>query len=906
MEQTKEYFAFISYKSEDVEWAIWLQHELEHYHLPASFNGRTDVRQELRPVFRDMDELSAGNLPAQIQQALANSQNLIVVCSPLSASSQWVNKEVETFISMGKTNRIFPFIVEGSSPTEFFPPALLNLPKDDERLGGDVSKNGRDAAFVKTVAGMLEVSFDSLWGRYEREKIEEQQKLIETNNKILRNQARFITEKALSVLESGDSYLARLLVLEVLPKNIAHPERPYIPEAELALRRISDYQTAILREHNEYAYYAEFSPDGHYVVAATGLPGGGGGRICLWDAKTGQFLKRLEGHITSTMSAKFNKTGDLIVSAGGRTVCIWDVKKGIEIATFEAEGGDFTYAEFSPDGKYVLALMPDTTVRIWRWRKGTFTTIIDSSSVFSHPEYYSPNPEDSRVPYFNSVMYCPDGENIVLSSYSDPIAIWNIRTEKVIKTIDCGDFRSIAISPDGKTITSANKDNTIRIWDLDSGKEIKVLKGHTSSIVHIAYSNDGNLLVSSSYDNTIRIWDVTEGMELYNFENKDALALSVTFSPDCKSVVSASYRYVKLLDIGQPLNRRIIKEDTGNIICARYFSDGKRFATSSNGENEIKIWDKEKLTISKRLKGDNYYLPFTISKNDKFIVMVDYPKLRVWDVEREKEIRIFKDDESHFTCATFSPDCKYLHTILRDGRVKILHIESGREVKSINLGKVEVGLEKISFSTDGTKISSWSQNLIYIYDLIANKCKKLKGHTEDVNYSSFSPDGIYVVSASCDGSIKIWNLKTGEVTILKGHEGEVRYVEFNHDGNRIISASKDNTVRIWDVHSGLELYRITTHSKKRFEGATIGLFNPKTSEVLTISEGEPITAYGEPTEFVDVDTGEVFIEPKITIIDNDVIDIRRVTPLQQLINDTRERFKNRPLTAEERRKYYLD
>lgn len=72
----KKYNAFISYKSEDVEWAIWVQPKLEHYHLPSSFNGRTDVRQELRPVFRDIDELSAGNLPEQIKEALVNSQNL--------------------------------------------------------------------------------------------------------------------------------------------------------------------------------------------------------------------------------------------------------------------------------------------------------------------------------------------------------------------------------------------------------------------------------------------------------------------------------------------------------------------------------------------------------------------------------------------------------------------------------------------------------------------------------------------------------------------------------------------------------------------------------------------------------------------------------------------------------------
>ena len=141
IKEEKEYFAFISYKSEDLEWAMWLQHELEHYRLPASFNGRTDIRQELRPVFRDIDELSAGNLPEQIKQALENSQNLIVVCSPQAAVSHWVNKEVETFISLGRTDRIFPFIVEGNSPKEFFPPSLLALPENEERLGGDACKH---------------------------------------------------------------------------------------------------------------------------------------------------------------------------------------------------------------------------------------------------------------------------------------------------------------------------------------------------------------------------------------------------------------------------------------------------------------------------------------------------------------------------------------------------------------------------------------------------------------------------------------------------------------------------------------------------------------------------------------------------------------------------------------------
>ncbi len=330
MEQPKEYFAFISYKSEDVEWAKWLQHELEHYHLPTSFNGRTDVRQDLRPVFRDIDELSAGNLPSQIEQALANSINLIVVCSPRAAASVWVNKEVETFIAMDKTNQIFPFIVEGCSPNEFFPPALLNLPSKEERLGGDISKNGRDAAFVKIVAGMLGVDYDSLWQRYEREKIEEQQKLIETNNKIRGNLARFVSEKAQQLTEAHDPFLAERLTLAVLPSDSETDGFPYVVEAERALREAYTHTEQIL-QHKSMLWYAALSPDETKVASACVDH-----TVWVWDKLSGKCLHVLEGHTDTIQQTAFSSDGHIIASAShDGTVHLWDVQTGRSIRICE-------------------------------------------------------------------------------------------------------------------------------------------------------------------------------------------------------------------------------------------------------------------------------------------------------------------------------------------------------------------------------------------------------------------------------------------------------------------------------------------------------------------------------------------------------------------------------------------
>jgi len=176
MNKDKEYFAFISYKREDEKWAKWLAHQLDNYKLPSTLNGK-ELPPSLRKTFRDVDELSAGNLPEQIYNALSTSDNLIVICSPRSAKSEWVNKEIEDFINSksGNTDHIFPFIIDGipysNDPNiECFPDKLRNLPEKEERLGGNINEQGgRNAAVVKVIAGMLGVSFDSLWNKYERE-----------------------------------------------------------------------------------------------------------------------------------------------------------------------------------------------------------------------------------------------------------------------------------------------------------------------------------------------------------------------------------------------------------------------------------------------------------------------------------------------------------------------------------------------------------------------------------------------------------------------------------------------------------------------------------------------------------------------------------------------------------------
>ncbi len=66
-----------------------------------------------------------------------------------------------------------------------------------------------------------------------------------------------------------------------------------------------------------------------------------------------------------------------------------------------------------------------------------------------------------------------------------------------------------------------------------------------------------------------------------------------------------------------------------------------------------------------------------------------------------------------------------------------------------------------------------------------------------------TPDGRLAVAGDAGGSVHVWELKTGRhVHVLTGHTAAVNRVAISPDGRRAISASDDCTVRVWDVDTG--------------------------------------------------------------------------------------------------------
>jgi len=165
------YTAFLSYSHKDAVAAGRLHRRLETYRMPKRLVGtetaRGSVPQRLAPIFRDRDELPAAtDLSETVRAALAESEALIILCSPAAASSFWVAEEIRTFRTMHPDRPILAAIIDGE-PSECFPESLRPTGPEGARvepLATDLRKqgDGMHLGLLKLVAGITGVPLDAL------------------------------------------------------------------------------------------------------------------------------------------------------------------------------------------------------------------------------------------------------------------------------------------------------------------------------------------------------------------------------------------------------------------------------------------------------------------------------------------------------------------------------------------------------------------------------------------------------------------------------------------------------------------------------------------------------------------------------------------------------------------------
>lgn len=150
-----------------------------------------------------------------------------------------------------------------------------------------------------------------------------------------------------------------------------------------------------------------------------------------------------------------------------------------------------------------------------------------------------------------------------------------------------------------------------------------------------------------------------------------------------------------------------------------------------------------------------------------------------------------------FHCIAFSPDGRTIATGGGDGTVRLLEVETGKEIRRFvgHSGFVTSAI----FSPDGRTIALMVGSYVRLWDVeTAKEIRLFEGDSGPVFSVTFSPDGCTLATAAADNTVHLWDVETAkEIRRLEGHSGWVNSVAFSPDGSTLASgASDDKTVRL--------------------------------------------------------------------------------------------------------------
>jgi WD40 repeat protein len=260
--------------------------------------------------------------------------------------------------------------------------------------------------------------------------------------------------------------------------------------------------------------------------------------------------------------------------------------------------------------------------------------------------------------------------------------------------------------------------------------------------------------------------------------------------------------------------------------------DGKRAAFASN-DKSVRIFDIEAGRDLRRCIGHTASVWCVAFSPDgsKLLSGSKDGTLRLWDVETARELQKIDAHLDFVSALAFSPDGKRALSAGYDHEVILWDLGRGERVSSFTFREGVKYIHSLAFSPDAKSAILAAERSLYQIDArTGNLLRKLEGHTGWIVHAAFSRDGKSLVSASDDGTARLWDVDTGkQIQLFRGHNGPVKSASLRRDGRLLLTGGADTTVRLWDVTSGKELRSFRKHS----ESLVAVVFGP--TEAFTLS-----------------------------------------------------------------------
>lgn len=306
-----------------------------------------------------------------------------------------------------------------------------------------------------------------------------------------------------------------------------------------------------------------------------------------------------------------------------------------------------------------------------------------------------------------------------------------------------------------------------------------VMGGHDLAVTAVAYDHRGARVAGVREDGSVTLWEASGGRTLLQIPAVDHSLRALVFTPD---------------------DQRLVAVD---------------------GAAQVRVWDAATGAPYPSAVRDVISAPFEFQGRTAVALRSD-GGITVADALTGQPIRLFRTEGKALPdVAAVSPAGDYLATRGDPGQLEALLIDGHGAVVTRLLagedpvwgvsfrpdGKAAVITSRWTHTESGGGSSAIGDKSAWIRPAPGGDAapRELRGHTRQLNCASYSPSGLFVVTASDDGTARVWDGATGnELAVLRGHRGGVTSATFSPDGSRIVTAGMDGTVRIWDAASGEE------------------------------------------------------------------------------------------------------
>ncbi|HEY2466573.1 MAG TPA: TIR domain-containing protein [Terracidiphilus sp.] len=820
------YRAFVSYShASDARLAGCLQQSLSQFAKPW-------YRLRTMRIFLDKTSLAANPaLWPTIEQALGQAEYFLLLASPTSANSAWVQQEVNWWLKNRTADKLVICLTDGAilwdartgdfdwQKTSAIPSnlkgaysseplyadfraakaanrygnsdpiyreplldvaaPLMGRPKDDLD-GEDIRQHRRTERIAWAAALMMAVLV--VIAAIGLNMARERQKLAAS---------RALASEAMS--HADDRSLAMLLSIE--SGQIADTVES--KRALLASIQHAAKAEAILWGHTDAVTKAVFCPDGSSILSA-----GWDDRIILWNAKSHKPIGQPIPSPKGLVGVAFNPDGSQFVSSSSGSVVVWDAKSHRPIGKPFRANQDFVHVAFSSKGNLLAASTE---------AYGGRPSVVFLWNIATHQQIGDPIPG-------TNFAFSPDDALLAVALFGD-VVFYDLHSHRALNKPRGGhgkNISSIAFSPDGGMVATGSEDKSIILWDVASRKSIGSLVGHSQAISSLLFTPDGESLYSGSLDGIIIQWDLENGKPARTpITGLGGSVSSIFLSPDGElKALALDKERVILLNLNEdpPLGRHIKAVGSGSSNAA--FSPDGRLLASGGDFGDVVLWDVATAQQSGMpLSGhERQVSSLAFAPDGKTLVSGSMDGTIIfWDVASQKALEPpVKALRSPVWSLACSPDAK---TVVAGGDAEFVFWDlATRKQIGPPVTSQKDRIWALAFSPGGDLLASAGNNLTVsiwkngqhdrVFKTVGTPAQ---GESLELMPAgvAFSSDGSMLATTTQGHSVTLWNIKNWQPIspVLYGDTQAVSGVAFRPDGKLLVSASADGDIRLWDVRT---------------------------------------------------------------------------------------------------------